>query len=539
LDSTSSYGKLTFLLRYLRELPLAWFALGLGIARIGIFVTKAWSPEHRFTWLRRSAMAAGLFVLCAYLTITLDSLRCFLIQQDEANILSISAATLRGLPMYHPPVSPDFSYSLMYGPFTFLIYSVALVAGGLNHFWIIRGSVALASLLLCAGLFFLLRKFVSPLTAVALLAFPLSVLLQHPEIWLSLRADAWIFLFTTLATISSFLDAEVLAVLLTGIFSGAVIGLKISAAPAILFPLLLLYRKFGIRAPAYALLATIATTFAPFALPNISFHNYIAWIVFTRTEGISLASAFSNVLFAIFLISPCLIMELYMRRFGLAFRNRVPEFLIILLCIPLAVLTSKNGSGVHYLWHIVPSIVVYLALVAKDMSAVPDDDRTIPIYSIAVACTLFACVNLPRAYAHIKTTIMPPGVAVARQSLNNYLDLYQNRSSVEMGYGSVEDDNRTLIRYVLVLKGQPYRIEGNTGRLETALLPFPANVFQQMSTCKNDVWLVPHSQKPFALWVFPDSLNTTFLKNYRVDRTDGVYDAWICNRAKAHQSHIF
>ena len=203
MDSTSSYGKLTFLLRYLRELPLAWFALGLGIARVGIFITKAWSPEHRFTWLRRCAIAAGLFVLCAYLTITLDSLRCFLIQQDEANILSISAATLRGLPMYHPPASPDFSYSLMYGPFTFLIYSVALVAGGANHFWIIRSAVVVPALLLCAALFFLLRKFVSPLTAVTLLAFPLSVLLQHPEISLSLRSDVWIFFFTTLAIVSS------------------------------------------------------------------------------------------------------------------------------------------------------------------------------------------------------------------------------------------------------------------------------------------------------------------------------------------------
>jgi hypothetical protein len=262
--------------------------------------------------------------------------------------------------------------------------------------------------------------------------------------------------------------------------------------------------------------------------------GYIAWIQFTRSEGISAISAFNNVLFAVFLISPCLIMELYMRRFKLAFRNRVPEFLIILLCLLLAVLTSKHGSGVHYLWHVVPSIVVYLAFIAKDMSAVPDDERTFPIYSIAVACTLFACVNLPRAYAHIKTTIMPPSVAVARQSLNRYLDLYRNHSSVEMGYGSVEEDNRTLIRYVLVLKGQPYRIEGNTGRLETALLPFPAHVLHQMSSCTNDVWLVPHSQHPFELWVFPDSLRTTFLQNYSVDRTDGVYDAWVCNRAKAH-----
>jgi hypothetical protein len=297
LAPIDSYGKLKLLLHYLREFPLVWFAIGLGIARLGIYTSGAFSVEHRFVWLRRCAFAASLFVLCAYLTIALDSLRCLMIQQDEANIISISAATLRGLPMYHPPLSPNFSYSLMYGPLTFLIYSVALVAGGVNHFWIMRGAVVMAALLLCAALFFLLRKFVSVVTAVTLLAFPLSVLLQHPEISLSVRSDVWIFLFTALAIVSSFLEVEFLAVLLTGIFGGAIIGLKISAAPALLFPLLLLYRKFGFRALAYSLLATIATTLAPFAVPNISLHNYIAWIQFTRSEGISAASALSNVLF--------------------------------------------------------------------------------------------------------------------------------------------------------------------------------------------------------------------------------------------------
>src|SRR5476649_2788399 len=103
LASIDSYRRLNIFLHYLREIPLVWFATGLGIARLGIVISKAFSAEYRFTWLRRCAFAASLFVLCAYLAITLDSLRCLMIQQDEANIISISAATLRGLPMYHPP----------------------------------------------------------------------------------------------------------------------------------------------------------------------------------------------------------------------------------------------------------------------------------------------------------------------------------------------------------------------------------------------------------------------------------------------------
>lgn len=482
--------------------------------------------------MRRCAFAAGVLVLCTYLAITLDSLRCFLIQQGEANIISISAASLRGLPMYHSPFSPNLSYSLMYGPVTFLIYRVALVAGGINHFWIMRASVVMASVGVCAALFLLLRRFVSAVTAVALLTFPLSILLQHPENSLSIRSDIWIVLFTALAILSSFLEVEPLAVLLTGICGGLIIGLKISAATAILFPLLLLYRRFGLRASAYSLLTIIAIAFAPFALSNVSLTSYIAWIVFVRSEGISIASMFSNVLFAIFLLSPCLMMELYMRRFGLAFRDRVPEFLIIVFCVIPAVLTSKYGSGLHYLWHIVPSIVVYIALIARDMATVPDEERGLPIYYVAVACTLFACVYVPRAYGYVRISMMPPGIALARQSIDRYLELYRGHSSVQMGYGSVDGDDLSDLRYVLVYQGQPYTLEGNTARFETMLLPFPDNVLKQMDNCKDDVWLVPHSEKPFDLWVFRDSLRSAFLRNYAVDRTDGVYDAWVCNPAR-------
>ena len=262
-----------FFLRYLRELPLAWFFLGCLLARIGLFLSPS-SPRDRAAWLRRVALAAGVLVLLAYLAIVLYSLRCFMIQLDEANILSISAAGLRGLPIYNPPTSPDSSYSIMYGPFTFLIYRIFLMVGGVNHFWIMRGSIVLANLGLCTTLYVLLRKFVPASTAIALLVFPLSILLQHPQASLGIRADLWIFLFSALAIVCSFLEVELAAVILTGIMAGVMVGLKISSAPAILFPLLLLYRRFGLRAPVIASLVTIATTFAPFALPNISLHNY-------------------------------------------------------------------------------------------------------------------------------------------------------------------------------------------------------------------------------------------------------------------------
>ncbi|MGA8938387.1 MAG: hypothetical protein WB439_04405 [Acidobacteriaceae bacterium] len=534
LLSIISHPEMKTSLLYLRELPLVWFLVGCLFASVGLFLSSTSSPRNRFVLLRRIALAAGLLILVAYVTINLYSFCCFTFQQDEANILSISAAALRGLAVYNPPRSLDSSYSLMYGPFTFLIYWVVLIAGGAAHFWIIRGAVVLANLGLCAALYVLLRRFVSAFTAIALLTFPLSILLQHAEIALGVRSDIWIVLFTTLAIMCSFIEMELPAIILTGIMGGIVVGLKISAGPAILYPLLVLYRRFGLRAVVISFLTASAVTLAPFALPQFSLHNYISWLLFTRMEGVNASTLFSNALFALFLITPCLLMERFIRRFGLTFRQRLPELFLIALCLFLALLTSKAGSDPHYFWHIIPSVVVYLALVARDMKDIPTKEQAVPVYCIAVACALFACINIPRAYGHLRISLMRPDVGLAQQSINRYLEVYRDRSSIQMGYGSVDGDYRTLLRYILVYKGEPYTLEGNTGRFETRLLPFPVNVLNRMENCRNDVWLVPHAQKPFELWIFRNNLRKTFLENYSVDSSDGIYDAWTCNHAKTH-----
>lgn len=530
----ASYPRIISSLRYARELPLAWFFVGCLLARIGLFPISTKSPQDRDIYLRRAAFGAGFLVLCIYVLINISSLRCFMIQGDEANILSISAAGIHGLPMYNPPASPDSTYSLMYGPFTFLLYRLALIAGGVDHFWIMRASVVIANLSLCSALYFLLRRFVSSSASIALLAFPLSILLQHPEISLGIRSDIWIILFTTLTIICSLLEAELPAVLFVGLLSGVIVGMKISAGPAILFPFLLLYRKFGIRAIVSSSLIATTITLLPFVLPDISLRNYFSWLLFTRSEGISLFDLAINIAFALFLISPCLLMQIFLVRSRMGFRKRLPEFTLILVCIFLALLTSKSGADPHYLWHIVPSIAVYLALVSRDMENTPIGEKIIPLYFIAVACTLFACVNLPRAWQQVRNALMPPGVMVAKQAINQYLDLYRHHSSIQMGYGSGDSDYRTQLRYILVYRGEPYTIEGNTGRFETQLLPFPTNVLNRMESCKDDVWLVPHSQKPFEVWVLPDNLRTTFLQNYHIDRSDPIYDAWLCDHSSSH-----
>jgi hypothetical protein len=518
---------------YVRELPVSWFVAGCLLAGIVLLIGCRYSPEFRSKWLRRIAVGAGVVAALLYLGIGLDSLRCYMLQADEANILGVAAQSFHGA-MYQMPGSPDGSYSLMYGPVTFLVYRTVLMAGGWNHFWILRGAIVLADLGFLTALYFLLRKFVSPLVSIALLAFPLSILMQHPESALGLRADIWTALAAALALLCGFLEPEVAAVLLTGLLGGILVGFKISGGPAILFPLLVLYRRFGLRAPVVAAAIATAAAFAPFALGNVSLHNYIAWISFMRSEGISTAMLWPNLALAVFLISPCLVMELCMRPPAVDFRQRLPELAVIVLCLLMAVTTSKPGSGPWYFWHIVPSIVVYLGLASKSLAAISPEEQALPVYFIAVACLVLTCANFPRACEIIRLSAMPRRVGLARQSMDRYLDLYRDRSSLQMGYGSVPDDVSTSLRYVLVYMGQPYTLEGNTGKFETILLPFPVHVQQQMDTCKDDVWLIPHGEAPFGNYMFPASLHQAFVRDYRIDRSDAVYDAWACRHAGGH-----
>lgn len=521
-------------LRYLREIPLLWFWIGCLMAQMGLVVASPKLELDRYITVRRIAIGAGLLVLGVFACLTLFSLHCFVIQQDEANLLSISAATVHGLPMYNLPRSADSSYSLMYGPLTFLIYRLALLVGGINHFWIIRCFVASADLSAVAAIYCVLRRFLSPSVSLALLAFPISALIQHPEISLSARSDIWILLLATSAILVALRNSEWPAVFVVGVIGGLIVDFKITAASALLFPLLLLYRRFGWRTTIAASAVATAVTLLPFTLPYISLHNYIAWLLFTRSEGFSMASVIRNVAFALFLISPCLIVQLALHRTGTPRRNRLPEVAVIFACIALALLTSKNGSGPHYLWHIIPSIVLYLALLCDDLQSVSATKLDLCVYYIAVASMVFACVNTPRAWQNVRMSFMPPGVPAASRSIQQYLALYAHNSSLQVGYGSVDGDYHSELRYIPIYRGQPYTIEGNTGRFETRILPFPVNVLQGMQTCKDNVWLIPHAQSPFQLWVLPDSLRSTFVRNYSIDRTDGIYDAWVCNRAKLH-----
>lgn len=136
------------MLRVLRELPLVWFLIGALFAGLCILVLRRTEPSRRLVYLRRLAMGAGLLTSAIFVVLSLYSIHSYMLDgADEADILSIATASLHGQPMYHAVNSPNFSYSMLYGPLTFLIYRVGLVIGG-GRFWVLRAMLVAANLLL-------------------------------------------------------------------------------------------------------------------------------------------------------------------------------------------------------------------------------------------------------------------------------------------------------------------------------------------------------------------------------------------------------
>ncbi len=105
------------LLRTLLEVPLVWFAAAFA---------ASWLLQRRAAGVRWFAAAEGAASVAILLVVAALNVRTagFLVSFG-ANVLSIAAAHAHGQLMYHAVGGPQL-YSLVYGPYTFLVYEPML-----------------------------------------------------------------------------------------------------------------------------------------------------------------------------------------------------------------------------------------------------------------------------------------------------------------------------------------------------------------------------------------------------------------------------
>jgi hypothetical protein len=521
-------------LRVLRELPLVWFLIGAGCAWLCAVVLRISEPERRTLMLRRLALGAGLLTVGMYVALNVASLHCFLLQSDEADILAIAAASYHGQPVYHALNSPDFGYSLRYGPMTFLLYRPFLVWGG-ERFWVLRGLVFAANLMVCVSLYGIFRKVVRRDMALALTAPFLAALMEQMKIALGMRADIWIVLTVALAVRATLMESGIWAGLLAGVFVGLAVDLKATVAVTALLILVLLYQRHGLKPVAIAAGTATLTGFAPFALRGFSLAGYLAWLHSAPAGLRSIdyvlvvpAFAYAAFLLAPFVLLRCMGIDPLPGQRG--WRARAYWAVIVCGVLAVAFVAAKPGTGMWHLWQLIPLVAGYLAIAMGQAGITSTRRAEVAVLAIALGGMTVGLSFLRRDIALVRSAaVQEQELRSVRVELDTYLEAYRGRT-VQVGYG---EGNSTAdwLRYIPVLRGQPYTLDGSL-RLEEFFEKFPYGVIAKMNDCTNDVWLIPHGERPFVLgYVFPAELHGAFVRNYAIERTGTELDAWVC---KAH-----
>jgi hypothetical protein len=525
--------------RLLREVPLVWLLLGYVVAWgiFSVFLSRLPQARRR-TALYRLAMVAGALVVFAFVALNLYSLRDYVLNPDEANILSIAAASMHGQPMYHDVQSSQYSYAMIYGPLTFLIFQMGLWVGN-GAFWALRLMSVLGNLLLCGVLYSIFRKFVRRGTAIALVAVALWPLFQYILDSLGLRPDLWIVLAMALAARCCLIERRLQAALLTGLFAGIAIDLKPTVAAAVVLLLLMLYRRGGIRFALTATVVATVTALLPFTLPGISMIKYWAWLVIARHEGFSpRLSAFSTGYVIALLLPFCVFWLCGIRPRQLQLGDKTgkflwPELLALGGCLLVAVLVaSKPGAGLWHFWQFPAILAVYLASAAGSAERQQTTQLDLAIWLVTLGSFTMVVAFLYRDVTQLRMASSAPGTALraqleeGRREIASYSAIYAGRT-LQVGYGDQDRNLISTLRYLPVLHGQPYTLD-NSPRIEVIYQSFPVGVLQQMDHCTGDVWLIPHNEKPFMTYMFPLDLPDTFVRDYRIQQRGSAFDAWVC-----------
>ena len=525
------------LLRTLLEIPLLWFAAAFAVS---------WLLQRGSAGLRWFAAADGAVALGMLLAVAALNVRTagFLVSFG-ANVLSVAAAHAHGQPMYHRVGGPRL-YSLVYGPYAFLVYEPML------RFRDALTAVKLELLALDAltlwTLFQLLRRRgqVPWQTAVALTGFAAACLLAVPAGVLGVRGDVWVVFALAAGLLAVDARRWWLAAFVVGLSCGFCVDVKVPLIVEGLLLLLLLWRRHGANATILAAACAATVAAAPFACASISLRNYAAWLALSGHRETFAGIVAANLLFAAWLLLPA---WLVWRRSGIRAcdeRHWLELALFIAALLTALVTGSKSGGGPWHLWPLLPFVLLWTA--RRLAQCEPRQAQRLPA-ALAFAALVVAGrwglravrMELPQASAAARAT--------AQQQRAELLAFAENHSEivVQLAPGAEMTSAAGDLRYSLVQAGEPYFLDqvavGEALKTNPALLSPLAATVAECGTW----WAVPHAEIPFSTrnnnetqstypLVFPSSVRDAFLRGHHLSEQGRYYDLWGTTQPHGRQS---
>ncbi len=529
-------------------------AMTLAILRTSAAALRS-SASRWNAGLRQVMIVCGAIGVSVFLLLNLLNLgRPGFFWHDEAAILSIAAAYLHGQPLYHARSAPAL-YALLYGPSTFLAYAPLLKLPG-DPITLVRWLALVVNLAVTLLLYLILRRNVSSSAALALLPVSLAVLLQTASHAFGVRSDTMLLLCFSVALAATLRCRSLGGMLVSGIALGIAIDFKLTVIPAACLTLYLIYRGSGRN----ALLVSAATAFVAsaglFLLPQISFSNYMAWLVLSSRQGFDKSLLLDNMLAAVLLLAPAFLVRLSRSSNLRQMPDGSDKPQSALLALSLAAFAacilagSKNGAGSWHLWPLLPFAMMWASREARNPENSEADEVLLSqmLASIALAATLLV---LRLGYRDFRS-IHPANVTEMRTAQRNaeaeIISLVRERGpkNIAMGYGSDVGDARSALRFELPLAGEDYFLD------ETALVELlktgatlPDSVMERVLGCK-DLWLIPRGEVPFTTrrrglfpgsdtaYLFPDPIRSDFVKTHRRQSSGEYYDLWACQPDKPY-----
>ena len=510
-------------LRTLLEIPLVWFALAF---------LAAWPTMRRVPGAARLGAIAGAASAAMLLSVMAFNVRTagFLVSFG-ANVMAIAAAHRNGQAMYHPAGGGQL-YSLVYGPYTYLVYEPlfrftdALTA--------VKLELLAVGVLTLVALYLLLRQSLPAAASLALLGTAAACLLAVPNGLLGVRGDLWIVLALTVALLACTFEIPAMAAVLAGVCCGFAVDLKATLLLEAALVVVLLGRRHGLQAQWLCAAVTAATAALPFALHGISAANYLAWLRLSGHRASSGPLLGANLLFAALLLAAPLLLRTRSR-----WRPGWLAGALFVAALGAAILAgAKSGGGNWHLWPLLPFALVWAAEEAKQQGVRTAGPVLAALALAALAVSLRWGVRTLRVEQREATTAVRQARQAHLDELHAILARYPGWA-LEMAPGAAMQSDLDDLRSVIVAAGKPYGIDmvaaGEALKTQPALLEPLASTVARCGT----TWVVPHGEIPFSTLnnnelaatfpqLFPASVRVAFARTHTQLERGIFFDLWSC-----------
>jgi len=475
-----------------------------------------------------------------YLPIAIDPI--------EVTVTGISALWLHHQPIYTTLDAPA-RYSLLYGPLCYLPFAAALKLFGATMATLKLTIVACNALLFIA-LWLALRHHLRPDEALIALAFAAATLLMKAMSTLQVRGDAPLAAAVALALLAITLHRRVPAAILFALAAALAVDIKFTAAFSLLVPLYLLYKRHGPVTTSISLTLAAILAAAPFALPNISLPNYLAWIHQASHHPLGLKLFAMNVIACLILLTPLALLSTTLDAPFQTLRRHWPLAALFALTLAGSALTgSKIGAGRSHLNGAFLVATYLAALLWSHRSRTKSIPQLLPasaaVYSLFLLLPSLSQLNDLRSICLARRAW---AISVAGDV--DYILRSHPHQAIEIAYNQVPTldepiDPLTAFRTTLVLAGNPFTADaGALSDMGLSGLSVPASTTAYLRSCGTQIWLVPAGGEPFSatnLYVpdiphrfpdphlFPQPLRNAFAATYTHTSSTQYFDLYTCN----------